>query len=118
MNKAKGLLIALLIKGRGLIGFSGVSAAAMRRLADTLFDWGVTVQKHGRWIRGYDDQDCWCCSECGRDVLPADDLATPYELEMRYYERCGAKMDLDKPEIKALVERQRYIFENNQNSPM
>lgn len=49
----------------------------------------------GRWICGNDDQDSWYCSECGYTALPADDDCTPYELEMHYCTRCGAKMNLE-----------------------
>lgn len=105
-NKSKEILSALLMKGRDLIGFSGVSKTAMLRLADCLSNWGVTVQRHGRWICGCDDQDEWYCSECKHGILPADDLATPYELELNYCEHCGAKMDLHEPGVQSLVDWQ------------
>lgn len=113
MNEAKEKLIAFLMKGRDLIGFSGVSKAAMLRLADRLSNWGVTVQKHGRWICGSDDQDSWYCSECGCDVMPADEECTPYELEMNYCTRCGARMNLNDPDVKSLVDLQNIIISPN-----
>ena len=115
MKKSKEILTALLMKGRDLIGFSGVSKTAMQRLSDNLALWGVIVQKHGRWICGNDDQDSWYCSECGHGVLPADDDCTPYELEMNFCERCGAKMDLDDPKVKSRVEWQMRCVEQAQH---
>lgn len=53
----------------------------------------------GRWIQGGDDQDSWHCSECGHDVLPADDLSDPYELGVNFCERCGAKMEKEQKDV-------------------
>ena len=57
-----------------------------------LLDNGVQFEYIGHWVCGYDDQDSWTCSECGFPVKAVDDLCDPYEAEIEYCEKCGAKM--------------------------
>lgn len=57
-----------------------------------LLDNGVQFERIGHWICGNDDQDAWTCSECGFPVMAADDWCDPYEAEIEYCEKCGARM--------------------------
>jgi DNA-directed RNA polymerase subunit RPC12/RpoP len=56
----------------------------------------IELERRGYWIRGSDDQDAWCCSECGADVLPADWYTDPIEEGYHYCPNCGAKMEIKK----------------------
>ena len=53
---------------------------------------GIIFERVGSWICGDDDQDSWTCSECGFPVMPADYDCDPYEAEIEYCEKCGARM--------------------------
>ena len=57
-----------------------------------VLDNGIVFERVGHWVCGYDDQDYWTCSECGYPVLAADDYCDPYEAEIEYCEKCGARM--------------------------
>lgn len=62
-------LVELLEKGRDLIGFSGVSSAAMARLADDLLLRGVAVPVRCKTCKHFDADEiaaqktgtCWRC---------------------------------------------------------
>lgn len=53
---------------------------------------GVVFERTGHWVCGNDDQDYWTCSECKFPVMAADDFCDPYEAEIEYCEKCGARM--------------------------
>ena len=75
------------------LDFIDVSVWGLKSALIAAYELGKSAtQKQGRWVCGNDDQDSWCCSECGLPVLAADDDCTPYELEMYYCTRCGTKM--------------------------
>lgn len=105
MKKSNEILVALLTKGRDLIGFSGVSRAAMRRLADDLTLRGVIVQSHGKWefVNDYESR----CTNCGENSW------INHEKEHRFCPNCGARMNLDDPKVKSLVERQGDCIKQN-----
>lgn len=63
-----------------------------RYFVEYLLDNGVVFERTGHWICDDDDQGYWKCSECGFPVMAADDWCDPYEAEIEFCEKCGARM--------------------------
>jgi hypothetical protein len=63
-----------------------------QHFVEYLLDNGIGFQRVGHWVCGNDDQDSWTCSECSFPVMPVDYCWDPYEAEIEYCEKCGARM--------------------------
>lgn len=53
----------------------------------------VSGRPTGKWIRGEDEENEWCCSICGNDVLFANADFNPRNVGLLYCPNCGTKMD-------------------------
>ena len=63
-----------------------------QHFVEYLLNNGFVFERIGQWVCGNDDQDNWTCSECGFPAMPADYYCDPYEAEIEYCEKCGARM--------------------------